>query len=629
MYKVSIENRKYLGSNRKILPYIKKVVEENCSEIASFFEPFAGIGIVSNMFNSEGCSIVINDNLFSNYVIYSAFFGSEHIDEEKLKNIVEIYNNLDGNNLEDNYFAINFSNTYFNRINCRKIDYIRQDIENMYDSKSINSREKCYLLTSLIYACDKIANICSHYDTYRKDAVLDKNLVLPVLDLPNRKVNLNNTILNLDANSIAGKISADLVYLDPPTSHRQYIDMYHFLENLACYKKPEVFGNSKKMEREYLKSAYSTSQARIYLDKLVSNLKAKYILFHYRKPKNNDKSSTISYRDLIDILSSRGAIKSFKLPVDSSSYDEMLILCSIDQKRIFEESLIPEDYDIGLVKSPINYVSGQYHQLNEILDVLPSKINCFVDLFAGGFNIGINVKAENIIYNDKDFYLVKLIQLINRYQYLDVISKIESLIAKYGLSNTYKNGHGFYKEKLSKFNQLGFEKMRSDFNKMINCDEKYFLLLTLSIFSYNNLIRFSKKGEYNSGVGNSDFNKIIRRNIKKFSLMLKQKNIVFYNRDFRDVEIDSLDCFVYIDPPYYFTKHQLENSTFKEDDELDLYSYMERLNLAGIKFAFSSCLNYKGKENSLLKAFIDKNKLNVHYLSKSKKNQTDVIVTNY
>ena len=109
MYKVSIENRKYLGSNRKILPYIKKVVEENCSEIVSFFEPFAGIGIVSNMFNSEGCSIVINDNLFSNYVIYSAFFGSEHIDEEKLKNIVEIYNNLDGNNLEDNYFAINFS----------------------------------------------------------------------------------------------------------------------------------------------------------------------------------------------------------------------------------------------------------------------------------------------------------------------------------------------------------------------------------------------------------------------------------------------------------------------------------------------------------------------------------------
>lgn len=32
--------------------------------------------------------------------------------------------------------------------------------------------------------------------------------------------------------------------------------------------------------------------------------------------------------------------------------------------------------------------------------MFPDKINTFVDLFGGGFNVGINVNADHIIYND-------------------------------------------------------------------------------------------------------------------------------------------------------------------------------------------------------------------------------------
>lgn len=32
--------------------------------------------------------------------------------------------------------------------------------------------------------------------------------------------------------------------------------------------------------------------------------------------------------------------------------------------------------------------------------MFPDKIHTFVDLFGGAFNVGINVDAEHVIYND-------------------------------------------------------------------------------------------------------------------------------------------------------------------------------------------------------------------------------------
>ena len=51
-----------------------------------------------------------------------------------------------------------------------------------------------------------------------------------------------------------------------------------------------------------------------------------------------------------------------------------------------------------LIKSPLNYVGGKYKLLPQILPLFPDNINTFVDLFGGGFNVGINVKANKIIY---------------------------------------------------------------------------------------------------------------------------------------------------------------------------------------------------------------------------------------
>ena len=126
-----------------------------------------------------GCHVPIIlsfDNLYSNYICHVAWFGSEESSQEKIIQYIQQYNNMDID--ENNYMTDNFANTYFSRSDCSKIGFIREDIEKEYAARKINDRERALLITSLLYAMDKIANTCGHYDAYRKGVEFEKHLAL-------------------------------------------------------------------------------------------------------------------------------------------------------------------------------------------------------------------------------------------------------------------------------------------------------------------------------------------------------------------------------------------------------------------------------------------------------------------
>ena len=207
----------------------------------------------------------------------------------------------------------NFSDTYFSRDDCAKIGYIREDIESMFINNKINNRERAILITSLLYAMDKIAKTCGHYDAYRKGAVFDKQLELyvPLAPIDN---NPNNRCFNVDSNELVGNIFADLVYIDPPYNSRQYCDAYHLLENVARWEKPEVFGVARKMDRRTMKSKYCTRSATKAFEQLIDDINARYILLSYNNmaKKGNDRSNAkISDDDIIRILENKGEVKIF------------------------------------------------------------------------------------------------------------------------------------------------------------------------------------------------------------------------------------------------------------------------------------------------------------------------------
>lgn len=309
-YKTSlINNRRYLGNKYKLLPFITKVVNEECSDIDSVADIFAGTGAVSSAFTEK--LLITNDLMYSNYICNYAWFGAEEYEPQTIIDCVVRYNSL--SDLEDNYMTENFSDTYFSRDDCAKIGYIREDIESLYENDRINQRERAILITSLLYAMDKIANTCGHYDAYRKGVVFDKTLELyvPLAEVHN---NADNKCYNTDANELVKKIKSDLVYIDPPYNSRQYCDAYHLLENVARWEKPEVFGVAKKMDRSSMKSKYCTQSATEAFELLIKDINAKYILLSYNNmaAKGNDRSNAkISDDDILRILKKKGEVKVF------------------------------------------------------------------------------------------------------------------------------------------------------------------------------------------------------------------------------------------------------------------------------------------------------------------------------
>ncbi len=310
-YKTSlINNRRYLGNKYKLLPFIKRIIKKECPCVNIIADIFAGTGAVASAFSDK--VVITNDLMYSNYICNYAWFGAELYDPKVIVDCIVEYNTK--SKCGENYMTRNFANTYFSKSDCSRIGYIREDIEKKFKKKVINSRERAILITSLLYAMDKIAITCGHYDAYRKVTKFENALELYV-PLANRTNRLENKCYNEDSNALVKHISADLVYIDPPYNSRQYCDAYHLLENVARWAKPEVFGVAKKMDRTGLKSKYCTSGATRAFESLISNIKAKYIVLSYNNmaEKGNARSNAkISDEDIMRILKSKGVVKVFE-----------------------------------------------------------------------------------------------------------------------------------------------------------------------------------------------------------------------------------------------------------------------------------------------------------------------------
>ena len=302
-----LQNRRYLGNKYKLLGFIEDIISEKCGKINSFCDIFAGTGVVGERFNNPETKIISNDFLSANYVCLRAFLETNQDIKEKISEIIDYLNKLIP---EENYFSKNFGGTYFSRENAKKIGTIRQEIEKI----SENDTEKNILLCSLLYAMDKVANTVGHYDAFRKDldTLQPTKLLIPEIDYLNNK---NNEIYKEDANILIRKISCDVLYIDPPYNSRQYSDAYHLMENLTEWKKPEVVGVAKKMDRSHIKSSYCLKNATQAFEDLIENAKCKHILLSYNNTGDSGdgrSNARIKDSDIIRILKNKGELEIFE-----------------------------------------------------------------------------------------------------------------------------------------------------------------------------------------------------------------------------------------------------------------------------------------------------------------------------
>ena len=638
-----INNRRYLVNKYSLSNFIRKIVCENYKNINIVVDIFSGTGAVSNTFKDK--ILITNDILYSNYISNYAWFGSEKYSIKRIIELIYHYNQV--KTKENNYMRENFANTFFSADDCSKIGYIREDIEEKYKNKEINFKEYAILITSLLYAMDKIANTVGHYDAYRKNVDFEKKLVLNVL-LPEETINSNNICYNLDSNELIKRIKGDLLYLDPPYNSRQYCDAYHLLENVARWEKPEVYGVARKMDRTSLKSDYCMIKATKAFEELIENADTKYILLSYNNMSNkgNDRSNAkISDKDIIRILSKKGKVSIFESDYKSFSTGKSNI--KDNKERVFLCEVFSKENNKMNISCPFNYTGGKF-KLLEQLQPLFDKKEVFLDLFSGGGNVGINSLSSKIIFNDLNDKLIDLIKFIKDTDTDVLLKQIDNIIDEYDLSNTSLYGYSYYNSDssrgLAEYNKKRFLKLRDDFNdKVLAGKVDHLMLYVLIVYSFNNQIRFNRKGLFNLPVGKRDFNSKMRSKLMLFSEELKSKDVQFIKKDFREISLDdfSQDTFIYCDPPYLITNATYnENGMWTEKEEKDLLKFLDKANEKGFRFALSNVLKSKNKRNDILYNWIESkgyycNRLNKSYSNSNyhRKNKNsiseEVLITNY
>ena len=659
---------RFIGNKTNLLNDIAQVIKENCDGTEKVFcDIFSGTASVARFFKNR-YKIISNDLLYFSYVLQKGTIENNEIpsfkkleDRLNIHDVFDYLENIDIKQEKFNKFIYeNYSpnkkceRMYLTPENALRIDFIRNKIEEWRNKELINKNEYYYLLAALIEGVPFVSNITGTYGAYLKqwDKRAFKKFEMIRLNVIDN--NVKNQCYNKNSNDLIQEISGDILYLDPPYNERQYLPNYHLLETIARYDNPEIKGKTGIREYNSEKSNYCIKN-KVYseMEELIKNAKFKHIIVSY------NQDGLLSKNDIETILKKYGNKETYKLyEIPYKQYQNKLTkkldihyeylfyiskTSKLQKEKIYfnipitdlmmvnEES---EKYEYStdvvsrrkFLKSPLNYVGGKYKLLPQLLEYFPKEINTFVDMFSGGFNVGINVDSKKTICNDINSFIIDLYKELYKEPINNVLGHIQNRIDEYGLS---------------KENEDGFKKFRVYYNKTKNPIDLY----TLSCYSFNYQFRFNNDKEYNNPFGRnrSQFSENMRNNLILFTEKLKNMNIEFSSEQFDKLNLEDLTDkdFVYCDPPYLITTGSYNDGNrgfkdWKEEEELKLYDMLDNLNDKHIKFALSNVIEHKGKENKLLKEWSKKYK--VIYLTSDYSNSSyntkrdksiEVLIVNY
>lgn len=657
---------RFIGSKIQLLNEIDNFIQESIQfkNGMTFCDIFSGSSSVARYLKKK-YRIISNDIMNFSYILQSAT-----IELEKIPDFIKLKKYLSLNTIEEifKYFeetdsAIlmkNFNITeselfifnnytpnskenrmYLSEENGKRIDIIRISLNTLLKKEIISQKEFTYLLACLIEGIPFISNISGVYGAYLKhwDKRALNSFMFEKLEIINN--GLKNKSYNQDAHELIYKIEGDILYLDPPYNNRQYLPNYHLLETVSKYDYPKIKGvtgirdYSKQISRFCRKKEVKEA-----LSQIIKEAKFKYIVMSY------STDGILLEEEIEKIFKTYGIPETFKksVPIQYRKYKsiheqknrdlhELLFFIEKDINAL-DKKVIPKNENKKIfIKCPFNYIGGKYKLIDQLFEYFPRNISTFIDLFGGGFNVGINIEAKKIIYNDQITPLVDLFKYLKNNPIEESISYIERTIEE---------------NKINKVDKESFLRFREKYNLSLTKNPLDFYILIC--FSFNYQIRFNNSGEYNCphGTNRSCFSRTLKNRLITFVKRMQEENIVFTNKDFLDINFNNLDegTFVYCDPPYLITKGSYNdgNRGFKNwttTEEVQLLNMLDKLNELGIKFALSNVLEHEGKENILLNEWLNKRDYNIidinssyknsNYRKKNKENSEsrEVLIINY
>jgi len=622
-----VTNLRYLGNKDSLSDRIKDIIIEKVDgkKNLTLFDAFCGTGSVANTFKTM-CDIVINDNLnCATTYAYGRMVGAKCTFKKLGFDPIKFFNSND--ETVQGYFYKNYSpggsnRMYFSEHNAARIDYFRDTIEEWYRDSKINEEEYRYLLACLIETVSFVSNTAGVYGAFLKkwdDRALKDIVFLSVSDSVKTKKKIS--VFTDKIENIISDVDCDILYLDPPYTQNQYGTQYHLLETLILDDKPESISKvtGSRSTREMRSDWSKIYKVHILLDQILAKTRAKHIFLSY----NNDGDMSKEYIEAI--MKRYGYEDSFEcIMIPYKKYENWK---SQNTQKHFEYLFYIKKKPIDEVvyESPLNYIGSKAKILPEIKKNLV-KTKVFVDVFGGGFNVGVNAESDKIIYNDINFIVKQIIESFRTYDTYEYITYVKKFIEKHGLE---------------KGNKDTYIAARDYYNGLPDDKKDIRMLFAIILYSYQQQIRFNSNYGFNNPVGVRWFNDCILAKLVSFSRILKEKNVTFISCDYINIINETelvQDTFYYLDPPYKLTTGSYNDGKrgFKGwDDSLEseMFDFIDGLTEKNVPCMLSYVLEHKGVKNDELEEWITRNGYNYIELGNvigiSGQPRKEILVINY
>ena len=258
---------RYIGNKTKLLSILMKEINDSVHLGGSVTDLMAGTGSVSLALRKNGYRVIASDLMTysKHHLVTQLLFNAppafhalkkecgQNPNELMYHSVLRYLNTLVP---KKGYFYQEFSpdgipangtpsRKYFTSDNAKRIDAIREKINDWVYAKLITENEESVLKHTLIMAVNEVANISGTYGYFLSSftrSALNELRLFPV-DFEKEGAT-DHLILQGFAEELSGEITADLCYIDPPYMKRQYAANYHVLETIARGDFPEAVGKS-------------------------------------------------------------------------------------------------------------------------------------------------------------------------------------------------------------------------------------------------------------------------------------------------------------------------------------------------------------------------------------------------
>ncbi len=318
---------RFIGNKEKLLNSIFATVVSSGIEQGIFCDFFSGTSTVGRFFKEKGFSIISSDMLYFSYVLQRAYIATNTqptfhklLPELKLSSavlfstpfdLVRVYlSSLAGRKgfiyrhyTEEGTSGSGVTRKYFSAENGKKIDAIRQKIEEWHAKKKINEDEYYVLIAALIESVPFYANISGVYGAFLKtyDPRSLKPLeIKPMSFYPSAK---KHQVYHKDSMQLLEKLDVDVLYLDPPYNERQYAPNYHLLETIARYDSPSIRGVTGMRDYSDQKSVFCNKTLALQaLDTISKIATYKRLVLSY------NSEGLMSKKEILSVLRKYGTV---------------------------------------------------------------------------------------------------------------------------------------------------------------------------------------------------------------------------------------------------------------------------------------------------------------------------------